>query len=86
MGATPEPEDPRPANRFPAGAGELTMAKTKKRKVFELMDDLTVEQAAEGKWAVFYEEEVLALCASEAIATFVQMAILTANLNPVELE
>ena len=62
------------------------MAKTKKRGQFDLMDELTLEQVEGGKWAVFHDDEVLALCKTESIATFVQMAILTANLNPVEVE
>ena len=62
------------------------MAKTKKRGLFDLMDEVTIEKVEGGKWAVFHDEEVLAVCKSETIATFVQMAILTANLNPVEVE
>jgi len=62
------------------------MAKSKKRGLFDLMDDLTIEATEGGKWAVLHEDEVLALCANESIATFVQMAILTANMNPIEVK
>lgn len=63
-----------------------TKSKTSKRGMFDLMDELELVKAPEGKWAVVLDGNVLAVCASEAIATFVQMAILTANLNPVEVE
>lgn len=85
-GCYPDKRDPPAESIRLENKGETTMAKTKKRGLFDLMDELTLEQVEGGKWAVFHDDEVLALCKTEAIATFVQMAILTANLNPVEVE
>lgn len=65
----------------------MSKLKTRKtRNIIDLMDELTVEQVDGGKWAVMYFEDVIAVCVNEQIATFVQMAILTANINPLEVK
>lgn len=64
--------------------GKLKTRKT--RNIIDLMDELEVKQVDGGKWAVMYFEDVIAVCVSEQIATFVQMAILTANINPLEVK
>lgn len=58
----------------------------KTRNVLDMMDELEVKQVEGGRWAVMYFDDVIAVCVSEEVATFVQMAILTANINPLEVK
>lgn len=61
--------------------------KTRKtRNIIDMMDELEVRQVEGGKWAVLYFDEPVAVCINETVATFVQMSILTANINPFEVK
>ena len=65
-------------------AGRMKTRKT--RNIIDMMDELEVKEVEGGKWAVLYFDEPIAVCLNEQIATFVQMSILTANINPFEVK
>ena len=65
-------------------AGKLKYRKP--RNMLDMMDELEVKKVEGDRWGVFYFDEVIAVCINEQVATFVQTAILTANLNPLEVK